>query len=180
MNESKNFGNEYFQKKDYKMAIQCYEKGLTSIAFYHYNHSPNADLYGNISECLFRLEKFEESLFYCFRAYHSDENSIKASPDSIGNFTKKLCLRSTKIYIQLKITPAVRICSFICYLNNDQIFHDLLNEYKFKIKYSKICNFCAKFQMDMKKCSKCRVYYCSVDCQKKDWVENNHKIHCKQ
>ncbi len=46
---------------------------------------------------------------------------------------------------------------------------------------SSICRVCGKKGEGYKYCSKCTcVYYCSVDCQRKDWKENGHKEECKK
>ncbi len=46
---------------------------------------------------------------------------------------------------------------------------------------SSICRVCGKDGEGYKYCSKCTcVYYCSVDCQRKDWKENGHKEECKK
>ncbi len=46
---------------------------------------------------------------------------------------------------------------------------------------SSICRVCWKKGEGYKYCSKCTcVYYCSVDCQRKDWKENGHKEECKK
>jgi radical SAM protein with 4Fe4S-binding SPASM domain len=43
---------------------------------------------------------------------------------------------------------------------------------------AKICVVCYKYvKNDMKKCSRCKaVWYCSAECQKKDW--GSHKTKC--
>ncbi len=46
---------------------------------------------------------------------------------------------------------------------------------------SSICRVCGKRGEGYKCCSKCTcVYYCSVDCQRKDWKENGHKEECRK
>ena len=46
---------------------------------------------------------------------------------------------------------------------------------------SSICRVCGKKGEGYKYCSKCTcVYYCSVDCQRKDWKENGHKEECRK
>ncbi len=46
---------------------------------------------------------------------------------------------------------------------------------------SSICIVCSKKGEGYKCCSKCTcVYYCSVDCQRKDWKEYGHKEECKK
>ena len=48
-------------------------------------------------------------------------------------------------------------------------------------RLSSICRVCGKKGEGYKYCSKCTcVYYCSVDCQRKDWKENGHKEECKK
>ena len=43
------------------------------------------------------------------------------------------------------------------------------------------CRVCSKQGERYKQCSRCTcVYYCSVDCQRKDWKENGHKEECKK
>ena len=52
---------------------------------------------------------------------------------------------------------------------------DLLSE------LSSMCRVCGKKGERYKQCSRCTcVYYCSVDCQRKDWKENGHKEECKK
>ena len=44
-----------------------------------------------------------------------------------------------------------------------------------------MCRVCGKKGEGYKQCSRCTcVYYCSVDCQRKDWKENGHKEECKK
>ena len=44
-----------------------------------------------------------------------------------------------------------------------------------------ICRVCGKKGEGYKQCSRCTcVYYCGVDCQRKDWKENGHKEECKK
>ena len=44
-----------------------------------------------------------------------------------------------------------------------------------------MCRVCGKKGERYKQCSRCTcVYYCSVDCQRKDWKENGHKEECKK
>ena len=46
---------------------------------------------------------------------------------------------------------------------------------------SSMCRVCGKKGERYKQCSRCTcVYYCSVDCQRKDWIENGHKEECKK
>ena len=46
---------------------------------------------------------------------------------------------------------------------------------------SSMCRLCDKKGEGYKQCSRCTcVYYCSVDCQRKDWKENGHKEECKK
>ena len=46
---------------------------------------------------------------------------------------------------------------------------------------SSMCRVCGKKGERYKQCSRCTcVYYCSVDCQRKDWKENGHKEECKK
>ena len=46
---------------------------------------------------------------------------------------------------------------------------------------SSICRVCGKKGEGYKQCSRCKcVYYCGVDCQRKDWKENGHKEECKK
>ena len=46
---------------------------------------------------------------------------------------------------------------------------------------SESCRVCGKCGEGYKQCSRCTcVYYCSVDCQRKDWKENGHKEECKK
>ena len=46
---------------------------------------------------------------------------------------------------------------------------------------SSMCRVCGKKGERYKQCSRCTcVYYCSVDCQRKDWNENGHKEECKK
>ena len=46
---------------------------------------------------------------------------------------------------------------------------------------SSICRVCWKRGEGYKQCSRCTcVYYCGVDCQRKDWKENGHKEECKK
>ena len=46
---------------------------------------------------------------------------------------------------------------------------------------SSTCRVCGKRGERYKQCSRCTcVYYCSVDCQRKDWKENGHKEECKK
>ena len=46
---------------------------------------------------------------------------------------------------------------------------------------SSMCRECGGKGERHKQCSKCTcVYYCSVDCQRKDWKENGHKEECKK
>ena len=46
---------------------------------------------------------------------------------------------------------------------------------------SSICRVCGKRGEGYKQCSRCTcVYYCGVDCQRKDWKENGHKEECKK
>ena len=46
---------------------------------------------------------------------------------------------------------------------------------------SSMCRVCGKEGEGYKQCSRCTcVYYCSVDCQRKDWKENGHKEECKK
>lgn len=46
---------------------------------------------------------------------------------------------------------------------------------------SSTCRVCVKRGKGYKQCSRCTcVYYCSVDCQRKDWKENGHKEECKK
>ena len=46
---------------------------------------------------------------------------------------------------------------------------------------SSMCRVCGKKGEGYKQCSRCTcVYYCSVDCQRKDWKENGHKEECKK
>ena len=46
---------------------------------------------------------------------------------------------------------------------------------------SSMCRVCGKKGEGYKQCSRCKcVYYCSVDCQRKDWKENGHKEECKK
>ena len=46
---------------------------------------------------------------------------------------------------------------------------------------SSMCRVCCKKGEGYKQCSRCTcVYYCSVDCQRKDWKENGHKEECKK
>ena len=46
---------------------------------------------------------------------------------------------------------------------------------------SSVCRVCGKDGKGSKQCSRCTcVYYCSVDCQRKDWKENGHKEECKK
>ena len=43
------------------------------------------------------------------------------------------------------------------------------------------CRVCGKKGEGYKQCSRCTcVYYCGVDCQRKDWKENGHKEECKK
>ena len=43
------------------------------------------------------------------------------------------------------------------------------------------CGVCGKEGKGYKQCSRCTcVYYCSVDCQRKDWKEGGHKDECKK
>ena len=43
----------------------------------------------------------------------------------------------------------------------------------------KECNSCHVTTKKLKKCKKCKiVYYCSKLCQKRDWNEGNHRLHC--
>ena len=53
---------------------------------------------------------------------------------------------------------------------------------KYLSSLSSVCRVCSKKGEGYKCCSKCTcVYYCGVDCQKKDWKENNrHKEECKR
>ena len=46
---------------------------------------------------------------------------------------------------------------------------------------SSMCSVCGKKGEGYKLCARCTcVYYCSVDCQRKDWKENRHKEECKK
>ena len=46
---------------------------------------------------------------------------------------------------------------------------------------SSMCRVCGKKGERYKQCSRCTcVYYCSVDCQRKDWKEYGHKEECKK
>ena len=46
---------------------------------------------------------------------------------------------------------------------------------------SSMCRVCGEEGERYKQCSRCTcVYYCSVDCQRKDWKENGHKEECKK
>ena len=46
---------------------------------------------------------------------------------------------------------------------------------------SSMCRVCGKRGEGYKQCSRCTcVYYCGVDCQRKDWKENGHKEECKK
>ena len=46
---------------------------------------------------------------------------------------------------------------------------------------SSMCRVCGKKGEGYKQCSRCTcVYYCGVDCQRKDWKENGHKEECKK
>ena len=46
---------------------------------------------------------------------------------------------------------------------------------------SSLWRVCGKKGERYKQCSRCTcVYYCSVDCQRKDWKENGHKEECKK
>ena len=46
---------------------------------------------------------------------------------------------------------------------------------------SSMCRVCGKKGERYKQCSRCTcVYYCSVNCQRKDWKENGHKEECKK
>ena len=48
-------------------------------------------------------------------------------------------------------------------------------------RLSSMCRVCGKKGERYKQCSRCTcVYYCSVDCQRKDWKENGHKEECKK
>ena len=52
---------------------------------------------------------------------------------------------------------------------------------KYLSDLSSMCRVCGKMGEGYKQCSRCTcVYYCSVDCQRKDWKENGHKEKCKK
>ena len=51
----------------------------------------------------------------------------------------------------------------------------------FLSELSSLCRVCGKKGERYKQCSRCTcVYYCGVDCQRKDWKENGHKEECKK
>ena len=57
---------------------------------------------------------------------------------------------------------------------------DVLNDVTIFRNQDKQCNLCGKTQL-LKSCGKCHnVMYCSRECQKVDWKQNNHKKNCKQ
>ena len=46
---------------------------------------------------------------------------------------------------------------------------------------SKYCGTCKKRDIKLTQCSKCySIYYCSRECQGKDWKEGHHKEDCKK
>ena len=52
---------------------------------------------------------------------------------------------------------------------------------KFLPWLSSVCRVCGKEGERYKQCSRCTcLYYFSVDCQRKDWKENEHKEECKK
>ena len=56
-------------------------------------------------------------------------------------------------------------------------FNDRLNELYIKLKHKAKCSNCDKPNSNLK-CSKCKlVFYCSKECQVKDW--STHKLLCK-
>ena len=59
------------------------------------------------------------------------------------------------------------------------IFFNLFNFYLMS-KEKHFCNYCniSNEKKSLLKCSGCNIYYyCSIDCQRKDWIK--HKIICK-
>jgi len=59
---------------------------------------------------------------------------------------------------------------------NSTFYEELRN--KLEIKVCHKCETKETTTLNLKACSRCRqVYYCGVDCQKKDWPQ--HKLLCK-
>ena len=82
---------------------------------------------------------------------------------------KSKCVR--KKYIKQNVTSVT-----------EEFNYDLKESVKELLSHlSSVCGGCRKKGDGFKCCSKCNcIYYCSVECQIKDWKENGHKEQCKK
>jgi TPR repeat protein len=96
---------------------------------------------------------------------------------------------ATKIFTFLCIKSKLNFYNAIYYgkkyikLSETKEFHKGKREDVQKVlaRLSSMCRVCGKQGEGYKCCSKCTcVYYCSIECQRKDWKECGHKEKCKK
>ena len=108
----------------------------------------------------------------------AEQKHINAIYMAIGIYKKRMTKEGLKYmyeaiyycrkYIKLSETEK-------CDEDNKEWVTGLLSSLSF------MCRVCDKKVEGYKQCSRCTcVYYCSVDCQRKDWKENGHKEECKK
>ena len=118
----------------------------------------------------------DKALNYCLLA--ADQGYMNAIFEAIYFFCDRYNKEGNK-----HIYNAIYYCKKCIKLSETKEFDKAKKEKVTKLlsSLSSVCRVCGKKGEGYKCCSKCTcVYYCGVDCQRKDWKEYGHKEECKK
>ena len=108
----------------------------------------------------------------------AEQKHIDAIYGAIGSYLDKMKKEGLKYMYE-----AIYYCRKYIKLSQTEKFDEDMKKQITKTlsDLSSMCRVCGKKGERYKQCSRCTcVYYCSVDCQRKDWKENGHKEECKK
>jgi tetratricopeptide (TPR) repeat protein len=163
-------GNDFFKVEKYDNAVECYTNALEIIPTHgHYEKNDFHLILSNRAECYLKLHRYEEALMDTVLSLGEEpelrEKTLLRFVKAAKNTGHIINAYNTSNMIQLE-NPKMNLTHFINELTND-------------FPFPKLCSYCSKPALKLKKCTCLKVKYCGTECQSKHWKLHKQQYHNK-